>query len=141
MPSEDNHTASENDGSEDGALDLISKYARAEALEDGTLVDVTERAKEAGIKLPTALTRRVWNEYVELSEAAKKAGNDIQGRLWDIVWMFRCAAVRSPSESELTFQLYVVTHRVKASLVTLKATVGPGDDGEPVITIMTPEED
>jgi len=29
----------------------------------------------------------------------------------------------------------------RARLVTLKALCGPGDDGEPVITIMLPEED
>jgi hypothetical protein len=122
-------------------FEIISKYTRAQALEDGTLVDVTELAKEAGIRIPTAVTRAVWNGYVELSEAAKKAGNDITGRTWDIVWMFRCAALRMPNQSELTFQLYVVTERVEPSLVTLKALVGSGDDGEPVITIMEPEED
>jgi hypothetical protein len=122
-------------------FEIISKYTRAQALEDGTLIDVTARAKEAGIKIPTAVTSAVWNGYVELSEAAKKAGNDIEGRLWDIVWMFRCAAVRRPDQSEIRFQLYVVTDRVMPSLVTLKAVVGPGDNGEPVITIMEPEED
>lgn len=121
--------------------EIISKYTRAEALADGTLVDVTERAKEAGIRIPTAVTRAVWKEYVELSEAAKKAGNDIDGRLWDILWMFRGAARRMPDESEIQFQLYVVTTRVEPTLVTLKATIEPGDDGEPVITILEPQED
>jgi hypothetical protein len=120
---------------------LIAAYTRAQALEDGMLVDVTERAKEAGIKLPTALTRAVWNEYVDLTEAANQACNDVAGRLWDIVWMFRCAALRQPNASELRFQLHVVTHCVRPSLVTLKAHIGPGDDGTPIITIMKPEED
>lgn len=30
--------------------DIISTYSRAQAIEDGVLVDVTETAKEAGIK-------------------------------------------------------------------------------------------
>lgn len=121
--------------------EIISRYTRAEALADGTLIDVTARAKEAGIKIPTAVTRGVWNEYVELTPAAVQAGNDLEGRLWDIVWMFRCAALRLPNQRELSFQLYVVTERVRPSLVTLKALVGPADDGEPVITILLPEED
>ena len=120
---------------------LISRYSRAEAIDDGTLVDVTAIAKEAGIKLPTALTREVWESYVALSPAALAAGNDERGRLWDIVWMFRCAAVRAPDGSEITFELHVVTTDVEPSLVTLKAICGPGDDAAPVITILLPEQD
>jgi hypothetical protein len=120
---------------------IISTYTRAEALEDGTLRDVTARAKEAGIQIPVALTRAVWNEYVALTPAALQARNDIEGRLWDVLWMFRCAALREPNEEEIRFQLYVVTERIKPSLVTLKATCHSGDDGEPVITILLPDED
>jgi len=34
-----------------------------------------------------------------------------------------------------------VTTRVRASRVVLKAVMGPGDDGEPVMTIMLPNQD
>ena len=121
--------------------EIISTYTRAEALADGTLIDVTEQAKEAGVRIPTAVTRAVWNEYVALTPVAEKRGESVEGRRWDIVWMFRCAALRMPNQSELSFQLYVVTDRIEPSLVTLKALVGPGDDGKPVITIMKPKED
>ena len=43
----------------------------------------------------------------------------------------------------LTFQLYRVPRDGKsteASLTTLKLIVGPGDRGEPVITILLPDE-
>jgi len=120
---------------------LIAAYSRRQALEDGTIVDVTELAKQAGIKAPVALTRSVWEKYVELSPAAEKAGNDTTGRLWDVLWMFRCAALQQPDESEIRYKLYVVTDAIEPSLVELKATIGPGDDGEAVITILLPEED
>jgi hypothetical protein len=120
--------------------EIVSTYTRAEALADGTLTDVTARAKEAGIKIPTAVTRAVWNDYIALTPTAAQVGNNVEGRLWDIVWMLRCAVVRTPNQSELSFQLYVVTDRRRPSLVTLKALVGPGDNGEPVITIMLPNE-
>lgn len=119
---------------------LISTYSRAEAIADGTLVDVTGAAREAGIKHPTAVTREVWELYVALSPAAAEAGNDEAGRLWDILWMLRCAAKNNASD-ELEFQLYVVTTETKPSLVTLKAMCGPGDDAAPVITILLPEQD
>jgi hypothetical protein len=120
---------------------VIHSYSRAEGIADGVLVDVSATANEAGIKLPTALTREVWEAYVALSPAAVLAGSDERGRLWDIVWMFRCAAVRAGDASELRFQLYVVTTDVRPSLVTLKAICGPGDDAAPVITILLPEQD
>ena len=75
-------------------FDIISRYSRADAIEDGALVDVTVTAKEAGIKLPTALTREVWETYVALSPAASKACNDERGGLWDILWMFHAAPPR-----------------------------------------------
>lgn len=44
----------------DGA-EVISVHTRAQALEDGVLVDVTDWAREAGFKFPVAVTRRVWD--------------------------------------------------------------------------------
>ncbi len=120
---------------------VISSYSRAQALADGTLVDVSETAREAGIKYPTALTREVWEKYVALSPAAQEAGNDERGRLWDILWMFRCATALAGDVSELRFQLHVVTDHIDPTLVMLKAICGPGDDAAPVITILLPEQD
>ena len=42
----------------------ISTYTRAEAIEDGVLVDVSETAAEAGITFPVAITRRLWTEWI-----------------------------------------------------------------------------
>ena len=46
--------------------------------------------------------------------------------------------------SELLFELYRVPRDGEATaseLTTLKLVVGPGDDGEPVMTILLPNED
>jgi hypothetical protein len=43
---------------------LIYCYARADAIADGTLVDITESAREAGFRVPVALTRTVWGDCV-----------------------------------------------------------------------------
>jgi hypothetical protein len=48
------------------------------------------------------------------------------------------------SGDRLLFQLYRVPrdgHSTEAVLVALKLIVGPGDTGEPVITILRPNED
>ena len=122
--------------------EVISSYSRAQAIEDGVLVDVSSVAKEAGIKFPVAMTATVWGKYVEVPEGV--GWQDESGRLWDIVWMFRCAAAKFDGDT-LLFKLYVRNHNrgrlTRQDLVTLKAICGPGDNGEPVVTIMTPEED
>ena len=125
----------------DGA-EIIYAYTRAQAVEDGVLVDVSEMAREVGIKWPVALTATVYGKYVEVPEGV--TGQDETGRLWDILWMFRCAASRCHGDT-LYFQLYVRNHNQdrldRRDLVTLKAVSGPGDDSEPVLTVMLPYED
>ena len=122
--------------------EVIYAYTRAQALEDGVLVDVNEMAKEAGMKWPVALTATVYGKCVEVPDGV--TGQDETGRLWDILWMLRCAATRCQGDT-LYFQLCVRNHNReqldRRDLVTLKAVCGPGDDGEPVITVMLTYED
>lgn len=120
-------------------------YSRAQALEDGVLVDVTETAKEAGFKIPVAVTDSVWHDYIEWETVKnKKAIQNTEGRLWDVLSMLHFACNRFKNETEVMYRLYVISRdrqAVKPSLVTLKAVLGGGDNGEPVITIMLPNED
>src|SRR5208283_2814741 len=125
------------DNKTDGTdLELISAYTHSEALSVGVLVDVTETAREAGFLYPVALTRAAWELCVALSPAAKRAGNDERGRLWDVIWMMRWAVGRSRGGPEVTFELLCVTTSVRPSRVALRSVVGPGDDGKPVVTVM-----
>ena len=86
--------------------EVIYAYTRAQAIEDGVLVDVSEIAKEAGIKFPVAMTSTVWGKYVEVPEGV--SCQDETGRLWDILWMLRCNARRGGDT--LFFKLYVRNH-------------------------------
>jgi hypothetical protein len=86
----------------DGA-EIISSYSRAQALEDGELVDVSETAREAGIRFPVAVTRALWAAYVEVPRGV--SCQDETGRLWDVVSMLRFAIARSQGGSELRYQL------------------------------------
>jgi hypothetical protein len=63
---------------------------------------------------------------------------DEQGRLWDIVWMFK---KQIQAGDQMTFKVYVRNSAGRPRLETLIAVCGPGDDAEPVITIMLPNED
>lgn len=127
--------------------DVISTYTRAQALEDGVLIDPGTMAAEAGFKWPVAITADAWADCVAWSEddSARQVHQDQDGRLWDVLFM-AFFAVRTSQESgdRILFQLLRVPRdgrSTKAKLVTLRMIVGPGDSGEPVITILLPHED
>ena len=119
--------------------EIISTPSRADAIEDGTLIDVSSMAKEAGFKYPVALTARVWTEVVDPTEVDKNRGQSGEGRLWDIFTMLRHYGQKSDS-SEIPFRV-IVDREGRQEEVELKAIVGPGDTPEPVITILMPAED
>lgn len=131
----------------DGAT-IISTYTRRQAIEDGVLVDLRQGdldrlAREAGFLWPIAATSTVFNECIALTPSAVRALNDIEGRLWDVLWMLKQAITRHRAQpmTELFFDVLVVTDRLTPTLTKLKAVCGPDDDGEPCVTIMYPEED
>jgi hypothetical protein len=66
---------------------VIYQYTRAQAIEDGVLIDVSEKAREAGIIFPTAVTAAAWAECVAVPETA--ACQDEIGRLWNILTLLR----------------------------------------------------
>ena len=120
--------------------DVIHVYSRRQAIEDGVLVDVTEAAREVGFIHPTAVTRAVWERYVKVPEAVP--WQDERGRLHDVVWMARCGIPMGCNQPAVVFRHARRQRRQRAERKSrLKAVVGPGDSGEPVITIMLPEED
>ena len=119
---------------------VIHTYTRKQAIDDGVLVDVSETAKEAGIKFPVALTSTVWGIYVVPSEKLEGCGQSVSGRLWDLLWMFRVNALKIKSSLLFFSCIFLNEHEIREE-VKFKALCGPGDNGEPVITIMLPMED
>ena len=113
--------------------DLIDVDTREQAIDDGVLVDVSEMAREAGIKYPT------WDGVVEPDDKAKEHGESEGGRLWDVLYMFSVAAKRNAG-AELLYRL-IATKGGRQHTQELKAVCGPGDTMAPVITIMMPNED
>ncbi|RNK47191.1 DUF6573 family protein [Xanthomonas vasicola] len=129
------------------ASDIIHTHTRADLIEDGDLVDVSSLAREAGFKVPVAVTRAVWADCVAWSQddtKRKRVPQDEEGRLWDVLFMARNFAARNAQGNRVPFALHLVPREVKghqARIVTLHMHIGGGDNGEPVITIMQPTED
>lgn len=121
--------------------DLILRYTRAQAIEDGVLIDVSDMARECGFRLPVAVTRAVWSDCIEVLPTAE--GQDEAGRLWDVLTVLRFAINRHRDHlsDRLDFTVHVRHEPGRAEDMDLYARCGPGDDMEPVITVMRPEED
>lgn len=119
---------------------LIYAYTRAQALEDGMLIAVpADTAREAGFTIHVALTAGAYHAAVDVPPHL--AGiQDVTGRLWDVLTMLRHAIRGSGDADRVTFQV-LVYDGARSRTVDLYALCGPGDDGEPVITVMLPGED
>lgn len=126
---------------EDFFGEVISVYTREDAIEDGTLIDVSETAKEAGFKFPVAVTSGVWGNVVEADEKAISMGESNSGRLWDVLFMLHFEIKRSNSNGNSVNFKVIATEKGREKYHNLRAVIGPGDTSAPVITIMLPHED
>jgi len=120
--------------------DLVFIYTRAEAIADGILIDVSEMAGQAGFRYPVALTAALWSDIHAISE--EYVGfEDVPGRLWDVLFTARMAAQQSTERDSSSFMYSLVLHTGGNEEYTVKLVCGPGDNLEPVITLMQPNED
>jgi hypothetical protein len=129
-------------GMEDFLGPVISSYSRRQAIEDGVLVDLsTLLPSDTRIyKWSAACTSSVWG-IIERACPREEKGGDIELRdagpwVWDLCWMSVKAKTKILSPSQ---HLFACT--IGRKTYHFKAVCGPGDELEPVITIMLPDED
>ncbi len=87
---------------------------------------------------------RGWVPFARRLPPPGVACQDEAGRLWDLLWLLRCAIRRSSDAArEVRFRVHVRNDNRERTppLVALKAVCGPGDQAEPVVTVMMPDED
>ena len=127
--------------------EILYGYFRSDALADGILIEADPAiCKEAGIKIPAAITDHLWG-VISPDNLDDMPGQSINGRLWDLLWMFRIW-VSDPKHRGQDRGRYKVIFLMKrpgcpARLEEFEVMVmcGPGDSGEPVLTFMFPEDD
>lgn len=126
--------------------DIVYTYTRAQAIEDGVLIDVTPAAEEIGFIVPVAVTQAVYDRYIQWNDEDSKRQTlqHEHARLRDILWMLKLQ--RKVVDKKGVFEFYCVPRSIKskrrsALRVILKSSIHGGDEGEPVITIMLPNED
>ena len=124
---------------------MIYAYTRAQAIQDGVLVDVTETSKEVGFKLPVAITEALHNRLTP-TKADASLGQDYDGRLWNVLWLAAFTIkLADPGTDTVTFTVTQQEVEPKSGQphgvdIRLRAVCGPGDEGEPVITIGFPDD-
>jgi Family of unknown function (DUF6573) len=114
--------------------ELIYSYSRAQAIEDGVLVDLSQvDSIRQGWKHPFACTSAV---SAIIEEALKRPHQDLAGICHDISTM-AMIAIRKADDRQLILFRVIIT----GTTHMLKLHIGPGDAGEPVLTLMLPNED
>jgi hypothetical protein len=121
---------------------LIHAYSRAQALEDGVLVDVSELAREAGFLYPVAVTQALYS-ILDPSPDLQRAGQSFTGRAWDMLSVLRATirATRAPGDEVRFAPLFIREPEGSPEPLVLRSVCAPGDAGEPTITVMLGGED
>ena len=120
---------------------VVYSYTRAQAIADGVLVDVTEQAKQSGFKLPVAIGDNLFNGYIVPPDGLEGEGQSLEGRLHDVFEMLKAAASCRWNESRVMLDVIFVMAPRMIQKVLILAVAGPGDNGEPVLTICLPEDE
>lgn len=119
----------------------VSVYTRSQAIDDGYLIDLSETARGLGFKVPVAITSDAFVRCVHLEkEEAQALGVSECQRVTRLlrVLLFKIRNTMNGSEDRCTFELAFQALKAGQSVeerAMIEATIGPGDDGEPVITI------
>ncbi|MEO6750803.1 MAG: DUF6573 family protein [Opitutus sp.] len=114
--------------------ETIYSYSRAQAIDDGVLVDLNHvDSIRQHWKHPFACTSAVWSI---IEEALQRPDQDTDGICHDISTMAKLA-IRSARDAEQILFTVIITGKKHA----MKLHIGPGDTAAAVLTLMLPYED
>ena len=112
----------------------IYSYSRAQAIEDGVLVDLSQvDSVRQHWKHPFACTSAVW---AVIEAALEKPGQDVSGICHDVSLLAKLALRSEPKTDQVHFSVLIAGQKH-----ALKLHIGPGDTPDPVLTLMLPDED
>ena len=114
--------------------ETIYSYSRAQAIEDGVLVDLNHvDSIRQHWKHPFACTSTVWGI---IEDALQRPDQDSYGICHDISTMAKLA-IRSARDADQILFTVIITGKKHA----MKLHIGPGDTAAAVLTLMLPYED
>ncbi len=117
---------------------------RKKALEEGSQIDVTDKAKQAGLIFPVFITDTVWNNWITPDQKSRESGQDEKQRFDSLIskLVYFLRVHRQTSRSDTIYFNVSFTKDDKSEDVMFMSKVGviDTDDPRPCITIMMPEE-
>ena len=114
----------------------IYTYTRKQAIADGVLADLSGNEVVKGHwRYPLACTSAVWSV---IATAIREEGNDLNGILHDISVLAKLRMRERAGKDENEVRFTVIIGKATCEL---KLHIGPGDDPEPVLTLMFTDED
>ena len=131
---------------------LIFSYSRAQAIEDGVLMELKEAAA-LGFKVHTVCTERVWRSIIEWPQTQKQATAQYLREVALLRAAFLAvkakiamekAGIPDPQPERLDFHVRAIVFNngePETQDVQLYMLIGPGDTLDPVGTIMFEDED
>lgn len=117
------------------------RSTRQQALNNGALIDVTDEARQAGVDLPTAISRRAWSACIDVHPETD--GNNQTTRLSGLLFTMEHELAHSRGQGAARFLFPVVVARgneeplyaeLKARRVGHSLTVTLADETLPEIT-------
>lgn len=119
---------------------IVSTYSRKQALADGVLIDITPTAQTYGFKLPFAISDALYHGYAMPPEGLSGEGQSLEGRLHDLLTLANIAARKGLEQDRVYFEVLFLMRPGNTEKVRVVLHVGPGDQGEPVLTLCLPED-
>jgi hypothetical protein len=119
---------------------VISSYSRAQAIADGVLVDISDTARAAQFKVPVAMTAALWARCIETPARVSRKVELVW--TWNLLYRVHWAIQAGDrSASRVAVEWDVPDDSGKTERVQFVVAIGPGDDAEPVMTLMFHDED
>jgi hypothetical protein len=126
---------------------VIYSYTRAQAIEDGVLINLgmfVDRGRPVlelvGIRFPVAMTSTAYSLVMGEGEGPELLDTDvITRRVLYFLAVLKRAVLAHKGEDPTIIEFTCTNSELQP--IALKAVCGPGDNAEPVITVMLPMED
>jgi len=118
--------------------DLVSSYSQKQAIEDGVLHLIPKDISRDYFKYPVIISNSLMT-VIEAAIESKKYLNDYRGVMHDVLFIAQLAAKKSNGESMLKTKV-TITGAGPKSVYDLLIVCGPGNNMQPTITIMFPED-
>ena len=120
---------------------VISVYTRKQAIEDGVLINITEAARQSGFKLPFSITSNLHQKYVvPPQEVQDIPGQSEEERLARLLNQACLAAFSEKQSNHAVFGMLFLMEPEKFQNTDIWMIIDGGDDGQPVLTLMLPED-